>query len=157
MFVAGSMRSFHAMPLRSPFVQRSWLSSRQRIPMSPPSLAKTLPSRVYERDAFSFMSLSLIMTASNKVSESLYFFAEVETASETRRHCDGVQAGVCHRIFSFTAQMVLVRQSPSGAASRGAGGSLVVGGGAMGTSARATGCAPTAGWRPLPPGLRHHG
>src|SRR6266404_4879286 len=132
MFVAGSMRSFHAMPLRSPFVQRSCLSSRQRIPMRPPSFAKTLPSRVYERDAFSFMSLSLIMTASNNVSESLYFFAEVETASETRRHSDGVQAGVCQRIFSFTAQIVLVRQSPRGTADWAVG-SLVVGGGAMAT------------------------
>src|SRR4051812_12699478 len=138
MFVAGSMRSFHAMPLRSPFVQRSWLSSRQRIPMRPPSLAKTLPSRVYERDAFSFMSLSLIMTASTKVSDSLYFFAEVDTASETRRHCDGVQAGVCQRIFSFTAQIVLVRQSPRGAADWTTG-SPVVGGGAMATSVRVTG------------------
>src|SRR5579863_9344086 len=115
MLVAGSIRSFQAMPLRSPFVQRSWLSRRQRIAMSPPSFAKTLPLRVYEREAFSFMSLSLIMTARSSVSESLYFLAEDDTASDTVRHCDGVQAGVCQRIFSLTAQMVLVRQSSEGA------------------------------------------
>src|SRR5258706_10858302 len=114
MFFAGSMRSFQGMPLRSPFVQRSCASTWHRMAIKPPSFAKTLPPRVYERDAFSFMSLSLIMTASSSVGERWYRFAEVETASEMRRHCDGVHAGVCHRIFSFTEQIVLVRQSFNG-------------------------------------------
>jgi hypothetical protein len=51
------------------------------------------------------------MTARSSVGERWYRFAEVETASEMRRHWDGVHAGVCHRIFSFTEQIVLVRQS----------------------------------------------
>jgi hypothetical protein len=49
------------------------------------------------------------MTARSNVSERLYFLADFETASETCRHCEGVHAGVCQRIFSFTEQMVLVR------------------------------------------------
>src|SRR5450432_2110442 len=75
------------------------------------------------------MSLSLIMTARSSDGESLWRLAEVATASETRRHWEGVQAGVCHRIFSFTAQIVLVRQlsgctagsAPPGAEAAGAG------------------------------------
>jgi len=54
------------------------------------------------------------MTARSSVGERWCRFAEVETASEMRRHCDGVHAGVCHRIFSFTEQIVLVRQSFDG-------------------------------------------
>jgi len=68
------------------------------------------------------------MTARSNVGERLYLFAEVDTASEMRRHCDGVQAGVCQRIFSFTAQIVLVRQSSEGApgSSFGAAGAAAV-------------------------------
>src|ERR1700744_3936901 len=80
------------------------------MPMRPPSFANTLPLRVYERDAFSFMSLSLIMTARSSVGDRLWRLAEVATASAMCRHCDGAHAGVCQRIFSFTAQIVLVRQ-----------------------------------------------
>ncbi|HVZ72524.1 MAG TPA: hypothetical protein VHJ20_09125 [Polyangia bacterium] len=56
------------------------------------------------------MSLSLIMTASNRVGLRSCFLADVATESATFRHVDGVQAGVCQRIFSFTEQMVLARQ-----------------------------------------------
>jgi hypothetical protein len=50
------------------------------------------------------------MTASSKEGDRSYFLADVATASATLRHWEGVQAGVCHRIFSFTAQIVFVRQ-----------------------------------------------
>src|SRR6185312_2303997 len=56
------------------------------------------------------MSLSLTMIASISVGERWWRFADVATASAIRPHCDGVQAGVCQRIFSFTAQMVCARQ-----------------------------------------------
>src|SRR6185312_2736685 len=56
------------------------------------------------------MSLSLTMIASISVGERWWRFAEVATASAIRPHCDGVQAGVCQRIFSFTAQIVCARQ-----------------------------------------------
>jgi hypothetical protein len=79
------------------------------------------------------MSLSLIMTASSSVSERWYFFAEVETAFETVRHWEGVQAGVCQRIFSFTAQMVLVRQSAGAASSLGGSGAADMGAAAWAT------------------------
>jgi hypothetical protein len=74
------------------------------------------------------MSLSLIMTARSNVSERLYFFDAEETAPATVRHCDGVQAGVCQRIFSFTAQIVLVRQSAGAASSVSTLGAAVVAG-----------------------------
>src|SRR6185312_2071718 len=57
------------------------------------------------------MSLSLTMMASNSEGLRSCFLADVATASAIRPHCDGVQAGVCHRIFSFTAQMVCARQA----------------------------------------------
>jgi hypothetical protein len=48
--------------------------------------------------------------------------ADDVTASAILRHCDGVQAGVCQRIFSFTAQIVFVRhESPVGVDAAGAG------------------------------------
>ncbi|HLK92207.1 MAG TPA: hypothetical protein VKZ18_20100 [Polyangia bacterium] len=50
------------------------------------------------------------MIASINVGDRSCFFAEVATASAMRPHCDGVQAGVCQRILSFTAQMVWARQ-----------------------------------------------
>src|SRR4051794_28450572 len=56
------------------------------------------------------MSLSLIITDSSSVGLRLCFFADEETAPAMRWHCDGVQAGVCHRIFCFTEQIVFARQ-----------------------------------------------
>src|SRR5580698_5633677 len=56
------------------------------------------------------MSLSLTMIASSNVGLRSCRFAEVATASAIRPHCDGVQAGVCQRIFSLTAQIVCLRQ-----------------------------------------------
>ncbi|HVZ87814.1 MAG TPA: hypothetical protein VHG72_12645 [Polyangia bacterium] len=52
------------------------------------------------------MSLSFVMIASNNDGLRLCRFADVATASAIRPHCEGVQAGVCQRIFSFTAQIV---------------------------------------------------
>src|SRR5690242_377423 len=63
------------------------------------------------RAAFSFMSLSLTMIASTNEGLRSYFLAEVATASAIRPHCDGVQAGVCQRILSFTEQIVCARQA----------------------------------------------
>src|SRR6185312_2610812 len=57
------------------------------------------------------MSLSLTMMASNSEGLRSCFFDDVATASAIRPHCEGVQAGVCHRIFSFTAQIVCARQA----------------------------------------------
>jgi hypothetical protein len=51
------------------------------------------------------------MIANNSDGERSWRFAEVATASAIRPHCDGVQAGVCQRIFSFTAQTVCARQA----------------------------------------------
>src|SRR4051794_38249164 len=68
------------------------------------------------------MSLSLIITASSRVGDRSWRLADVATASATRRHWEGVQAGVCQRIFSFTAQIVFVRQvsvGPSGRVAEG--------------------------------------
>ena len=65
---------------------------------------------MYAREAFSFMSLSLIMMASNSDGLSSWRLAEAATASATLRQVEGVQAGVCQRIFSLTAQMVFLRQ-----------------------------------------------
>src|SRR5450432_4857836 len=73
------------------------------------------------------MSLSLIMTARSSDGESLWRLAEVATASATRRHWEGAQAGVCHRIFSFTAQIVLVRQLAGCAAESVAPGAVPAG------------------------------
>src|SRR5450432_3353533 len=63
------------------------------------------------RADFSFMSLSLTMIARISVGLRSWRFAEVATASAIRPHCDGVQAGVCQRIFSFTAQTVCARHA----------------------------------------------
>src|SRR3954471_1808491 len=68
------------------------------------------------------MSLSLTMIANSSVGLRSCRFADVATASAIRPHCDGVQAGVCQRIFSFTEQTVWARQvlawtSPPGSAS----------------------------------------
>src|SRR5262245_39088664 len=68
------------------------------------------------------MSLSLIMIARINVGLRSFALAAEVTASEMRRHWDGDHAGVCQRIFSFTAQMVLVRQeSPVSPATLSAG------------------------------------
>src|SRR5580692_671099 len=57
------------------------------------------------------MSLSLVMIARISVGLRSWRFAEVATASAIRPHCDGVQAGVCQRIRSFTEQIVCARQA----------------------------------------------
>ena len=56
------------------------------------------------------MSLSLTMIASSSVGDRSWRFADSLTASAIFRHCDGVQAGVCQRIRSFTEQIVCARQ-----------------------------------------------
>src|SRR5438552_18577734 len=68
------------------------------------------------------MSLSLTMIANRSVGLRSWRFAEPATASAIRPHCDGVQAGVCQRIFSFTEQTVRARHvsawtSPPGSVS----------------------------------------
>src|SRR5438045_298699 len=56
------------------------------------------------------MSLSLTITARSSDGERSWRFADSLTASAMLRHWDGVQAGVCQRIRSFTAQIVCARQ-----------------------------------------------
>src|SRR5262245_65829286 len=56
------------------------------------------------------MSLSLTMIASSSVGDRSWRLAESFTALAILRHCDGVHAGVCQRMRSFTAQIVCARQ-----------------------------------------------
>jgi long-subunit fatty acid transport protein len=64
--------------------------------------------------------------------------AEVATASATCRHWEGVQAGVCQRIFSFTEQIVLVKQLSVCGLERSGAGEAAAPGEAEATSAAET-------------------
>jgi hypothetical protein len=77
--------------------------------------------------AFSFMSLSFIITASSSAGDTLFLRAELSTPSAMRSQNRGLQAATRQRILSLTRQMVLARHEADGnapsASARVSGGS----------------------------------
>src|SRR5262245_23719169 len=94
------------------------------------------------------MSLSLTITARSSDGERSWRLADSSTALAIVRHWDGVQAGVCQRIRSFTEQIVCARHWPVTAVGAGPDFSLET---AAGASASAAGAAMAWEVAPRPP------